>query len=306
MKEEQLHFLRSCLNNGKGGDHFSPTQIGKYKTMSDWCVEYLAMDQDQRRKEKKKYKVGFGSVVGNVAQKMTSKYIFEGPDKVAVKEQKIEEAFKQENETFISEPFDQEDKEIRMMLAEIAMEQTKNAIRAYREVFGHQPTQSERYVHTSPEGLFVDILGRLDWESALSILELKSKPPSVKWFEPKKGDPGYRFYTQTIPKDPSKNIDQVAFYYAATKKEPHICYVNEKEYVIFDSSHEMLKPDYLEEVYQQMLNKAFKIQKLLILSNGDPKEFASLTDMPDLTNWMYQDASEEKKQLVKQLWMNQR
>ena len=148
MKEEQLHFLRSCLNNGKGGDHFSPTQIGKYKTMSDWCVEYLAMDQDQRRKEKKKYKVGFGSVVGNVAQKMTSKYIFEGPDKVAVKEQKIEEAFKQENETFISEPFDQEDKEIRMMLAEIAMEQTKNAIRAYREVFGHQPTQSERYVHT--------------------------------------------------------------------------------------------------------------------------------------------------------------
>ena len=39
------------------------------------------------------------------------------------------------------------------------------------------------------------------------------------------------------------------------QKKPFLGYVNEKDYVIFDDSHELLSKDYLEEQYNIMTQK---------------------------------------------------
>lgn len=304
MDEKLFKHLRSCLNKNTGGDHFSPSQIGAYTNFSKWCVEYLCMTQKERRQEKKRYKLGFGSLVGNTAQELVSKYKFEGKKKIKIKEQTLDEAFKKEQSKYLEEAFDKRDRDIREQLEENAKQQIENTLKVHKEIFGHQPTISERTVCTTPEGLFVDIIGRLDFESALAFLELKTKPAEVRWFTPKDKNKSseWRFYSQSLPVDPSKNIDQVAFYYEACGKQPFIAYVNEKDYIIFDNTHEMMQPDYLKDCYQKLLRKAFTIQKLMILSNGNPMEFAKLVEEPDLSHWMYNDLSEVKLSIIRELW----
>jgi hypothetical protein len=49
--------------------------------------------------------------------------------------------------------------------AQPCIEQTTKAI---KEIFGSQLIQSERYVSDSPKDLFIDILGRIDYESDTS------------------------------------------------------------------------------------------------------------------------------------------
>jgi hypothetical protein len=51
-----------------------------------------------------------------------------------------------------------------------------------------------------------------------------------------------------------------------------------------------------------MLNKAKTIQKLLILSNGDPKIAAQYVEKPDLNHWMMKDLSADQLKTIKQLW----
>ena len=67
---------------------------------------------------------------------------------------------------------------------------------------------------------------------------------------------------------------QVAFYLKATKKRPYLFYVNDKEYKIFDYTNEKLTFDYLDYVYDKLVKKALMIQRLLLLSDGDPKVMA--------------------------------
>ena len=197
MNKDLHTFLRSCLNNGEGGDHFSPSQIGSYTTFANWCVEYLCMTQKQRRSQKKRYKVGFGALVGNTAQELVSKYKFEGKKKIKIQEQTLDEAFKKEQSIYLEEAFDKRDKEIRQQLEENAKQQIQNTLKAHKEIFGHQPTVSERTVCTTPDDLFVDIIGRLDFASHLAFLELKTKPAEVRWFtkKDKTKHSEWRFYS---------------------------------------------------------------------------------------------------------------
>ena len=51
-----------------------------------------------------------------------------------------------------------------------------------------------------------------------------------------------------------------------------------------------------------MIKKAKTIQRLLLLSNGDPMRMAELVERPDITHWTMNDASKEQLQIIKKLW----
>ena len=51
-----------------------------------------------------------------------------------------------------------------------------------------------------------------------------------------------------------------------------------------------------------MIEKAKTIQRLLILSNGDPKIAAQHVEKPDLNHWMMEDLSADQLKTIKQLW----
>ena len=109
--------------------------------------------------------------------------------------------------------------------------------------------------------------------------------------------------TQTLPKEPDEeNIPQVAFYKKASNKTPFLFYANDKDFIIFDDTHEKLSNDYLDYNLDQMIKKAKTIQRLLLLSNGDPMRMAELVERPDTTHWTMNDASKEQLQIIKKLW----
>ena len=58
-----------------------------------WIVDYFCRKQDQRRKDKKRYKLGFGSCANNVAQNLIGKYYFEGADRKQIKERDYKKYF---------------------------------------------------------------------------------------------------------------------------------------------------------------------------------------------------------------------
>jgi hypothetical protein len=142
----------------------------------------------------------------------------------------------------------------------------------------------------------LDILGRIDFESENKFLELKSKPINFR-----KGKNGL---TQTIQKLPATIDDceetymkQVAFYWKATGKKAYLGYVNSEEYKIFEP-----EDDRLEYYYKQLINKAFTIQNLLEISEGDPKVMAKFVEMPDIRNFYYSDLTPEQVEITKKLW----
>jgi hypothetical protein len=92
-------------------------------------------------------------------------------------------------------------------------------------------------------------------------------------------------------------MKQVAFYWKATGKKAYLGYVNQEEYKIFEP-----EDDRLEYYYKQLINKAFTIQNLLEISEGDPKVMAKFVEMPDIRNFYYSDLTEEQVEITKQLW----
>lgn len=286
------------LSGGEGSDHFSPSQLAL--PIPKWIINYFACTQAMRRQSVASYKMHFGNLTNNTAQRLVSKYIFMGDKRLEIQNRNLDEVFKDElAEIDKQEVRDEKDKWSREAMIELAKPCIQKTLEALKEIFKDDELQSERYVHDTPEGLYLDILGRVDYESNKAFAEMKSKPPYVRQTRN-----GFSMFTQKVPLEPDDNhIAQVSFYYAATKKTPHLFYVSDKEYIIFDSSHEKLRPEYLEYAYEQLVKKAFTIQRLLLLSGGKAEEMAKYVEPPDFNHpYYYKDLTEEQKQIIKNLW----
>jgi hypothetical protein len=298
-KTMDLKKIYDKTNGGQGQDHFSFTQLSKTKPIGMWIVDYFVRDQKRRRADKKNFKLGYGSVSGNVAQRLIGKYVFEGAERHEIKDRDYDTIFNHEYNLYTKESYDQRDDKIKQMVTERLHATIKNVLKVVKEIFGKQPLMCERYVSMSPQNLGIDILGRLDWEASHEFAEQKVKPPSARGLNVD----SLKIYTQKLPTEPDPiNINQVAFYRIATKKQPFLFYVNEKEYIIFDNNHPALWDDHLEYCYSEMVQKAMTIQRLLEVSNGDPKVMAGLVEKPDLSHWTMKDASADQLAVIKQLW----
>ena len=295
MNEQLASKIRSQLSGGQGYDHWSPSSLNI--PVQKYIISYVCSTQEMRRKNKVGYKAHAGNLVGGVSQRLLSKYIFKAAEKEEVQPELFDKIFEHELELINkNEPKNAKDEQCRIEMIPSCKASIEQTLKLVKEVFGDETLTSERYVHVSHPGLILDILGRIDFESETKFLELKSKP--INFRQNKNG------LGQTIQKLPAGIEDvetsymkQVAFYWKATGKKAYLGYVNSEEYKIFEP-----EDDRLEYYYKQLINKAFTIQNLLEISEGDPKLMAKYVEMPDVKNFYYSDLSEEQVDITKELW----
>jgi hypothetical protein len=295
MNEQLASKIRSQLSGGQGYDHWSPSSLNI--PVQKYIISYVCSTQEMRRKNKVGYKAHSGNLVGGVSQRLLSKYIFKAAEKEEVQPELFDKIFEHELELINkNEPKNAKDEQCRIEMIPSCKASIEQTLKLVKEVFGDETLTSERYVHVSHPGLILDILGRLDFESENKFLELKSKP--INFRQNKNG------LGQTIQKLPAGIEDvetsymkQVAFYWKATGKKAYLGYVNSEEYKIFEP-----EDDRLEYYYKQLINKAFTIQNLLEISEGDPKLMAKYVEMPDVKNFYYSDLTEEQVDITKELW----
>jgi hypothetical protein len=304
MKEELANKIRSKLSGGQGYDHWSPSSLNI--PIQKYIISYVCSTQEMRRQNKVGYKAHSGNLIGNVSQRLLSKYIFKAAEKEEVKPELFDKIFEHELDVInkFNEPRDERDAHCRIEMLPSCKASIEQTLKLVKQVFGNEPLTSERYVSISHPGLILDILGRIDFESSENstenkkgkFLELKSKP--INFRQNKNG------LGQTIQKLPATIDDceetymkQVAFYWKATGKKAYLGYVNSEEYKIFEP-----EDDRLEYYYKQLINKACTIQNLLEISEGDPKIMAKYVEMPDIKNFYYSDLTGEQVDITKQLW----
>ena len=297
MNEQLANTIRSQLSGGESYDHFSPSSLNI--PIQKYIISYVCSTQAMRRQNKVGYKAYYGALCGNVAQRLLSKYIFKAAEKEEVKPELFDKIF--EHELAIinkNEPKDERDEQCRIDMIPSCKASIEQTLKLVKEVFGDEPLTSERYVHITPQGLILDILGRIDFESENKFLELKSKPINFR-----KNKNGMGQIIQKLPNTiddcEETYLKQVAFYWVANdrKKKPFLGYVSQEEYKIFEP-----EDDRLEYYYHQLVNKAFTIQNLLEVSKGDAKQMAKLVEAPDLKNFYYSDLTEEQVDIAKKLW----
>jgi hypothetical protein len=295
MNEQLAQKIRSQLSGKESYDHWSPSSLNI--PIQKYIISYVCSTQEMRRQNKVGYKAHAGNLVGGVSQRLLSKYIFKAAEKEEVQPELFDKIFEHELELINkNEPKNAKDEQCRIEMIPSCKASIEQTLKLVKEVFGDETLTSERYVHVSHPGLILDILGRIDFESETKFLELKSKP--INFRQNKNG------LGQTIQKLPAGIEDvetsymkQVAFYWKATGKKAYLGYVNSEEYKIFEP-----EDDRLEYYYKQLINKAFTIQNLLEISEGDPKLMAKYVEMPDVKNFYYSDLTEEQVDITKELW----
>ena len=295
MNKEKQELIKSKLNNGKGNDHFSPSQLTN-KPIAWWMIKYLVSSQDDRRKSLANYKMHYGNLVGNTSQRLISKYIFKGAEREEIKDRVYDTIYEHElKQINKNKPRDEKDKECRTYMLEYAHLTIKQILKAVKKIFGDDSIQSERYVYDQPDDLFLDIIGRVDFESKNAVAELKSKPPYFRVLKT-----GLKGYTQKLPIEPQlDHIAQLSFYWHCCKRKPFLFYVNEEDYKIFDE----FTDEYLEHCYQTyIVKKAKTIQKLLEVSQGDASVMAAYVDHPDMKHYLFSDLTEHQQEQVNKLW----
>ena len=295
MNEQLAQTIRSQLSGGEGYDHFSPSSLNI--PIQKFIISYICSTQEMRRENRVSYKAYYGALCGNVAQRLLSKYIFKAAEKEEVKPELYDKIFEYELALINkNEPKDERDEKCRIEMIPSCKASIEQTLKLVKEIFGDETLTSERYVHHKPDGLILDILGRIDFESETKFLELKSKPINFR-----KNKNGLGQIIQKLPEHIDQCEDtymkQVAFYWKATGKKPYLGYVNQEEYKIFEPEE-----DRLEYHYKLLVNKAYTIQNLLEVSKGDARQMAKLVEAPDLSNFYYSDLTEQQQDIAKELW----
>ena len=300
MDNEKIQKAFSIFNGGEGLDHWS------YSSTSTPFAKNIigySFPQEVRRKFPFRYKANFGNLVNNVVQKMIADVIYKSK---TIKETEWDRDYKicfdQEKENInANPPVDAKDKfgrEAMIKFAEDCIPITKKVV---QDIIGKEKLVCERYVEQKEMTMIKPVIGRIDYESKTKFIELKTKPPNLRKV---KGKEEWNMITQDLPTEPTiENLTQTSFYYMATKKIPYLVYVNDKDYVIFDQSHELMKADHLEYLYFKMVEKILLWERMIMFAEGKVETLAMMCEPPDLNHFFYyKDLADEQKQLITKLW----
>jgi len=301
--EDKIKKAFSIYNGGKGLDHWS------YSSTSTPFAKNLigySFPQEIRRKFPFRYKANFGNLVNNVVQRMIADVIYKSKtikqDDFTEEDRSYQNCFKKELEIINEkEPVDAKDKfgrEAMLKFAEDCIPITKKVV---QDIIGKDKLVCERYVELKEFDMIKPIIGRIDYESKTKFIELKTKPPNLRKV---KGKEEWNMITQDLPTEPTlENLTQTSFYYMTTKKIPYLVYVNDKDYVIFDQSHELMKADHLKYLYNKMIDKILLWEKMIMFCEGNIEKLALMCEPPDLNHFFYyKDLADEQKELITKLW----
>ena len=303
MDNEKIQKAFSIFNGGEGLDHWS------YSSTSTPLAKNLigyTFPQEVRRTFAFRYKANFGNLVNNVVQRMIADVIYKSKtikqDTFTEEERSYQNCFKKELEIMNEKPpVDAKDKfgrEAMLKYAEDCIPITKKVV---QDIIGKDKLVCERYVEQKEMTMIKPVIGRIDYESKTKFIELKTKPPNLRKV---KGKEEWNMITQDLPTEPTiENLTQTSFYYMTTKKIPHLVYVNDKDYVIFDQSHELMKADHLEYLYFKMVEKILLWERMIMFAEGKVETLAMMCEPPDLNHFFYyKDLADEQKQLITKLW----
>jgi hypothetical protein len=303
MDNEKIQKAFSIFNGGEGLDHWS------YSSTSTPLAKNLigyTFPQEVRRTFAFRYKANFGNIVNNVVQRMIADVIYKSKtikqDKFTEEDRSYQNCFNKELEIMNEKPpVDVKDKfgrEAMIKFAEDCIPITKKVV---QDIIGKDKLVCERYVEQKEMTMIKPVIGRIDYESKTKFIELKTKPPNLRKV---KGKEEWNMITQDLPTEPTiENLTQTSFYYMATKKIPYLVYVNDKNYVIFDQSHELMKADHLEYLYFKMVEKILLWERMIMFAEGKVETLAMMCEPPDLNHFFYyKDLADEQKQLITKLW----
>ena len=236
-------------------NHHSPSQINAADDM--WGYKYLYLTQEERRNLPINSKMHSGVCIGDMGQYEVGNYIWKfvkGKGLVKTEIPKTKKIFEKILDKFDAyQPSTDEDKlshqENKKGLA-LTFHQLKQAL---KEIGLKDPIECERSVSLELPGCQLPVIGRVDFEDENNFVELKTK-----WY--KKNRPrkdGTSSYS--VPKIDegymgwNEHILQVAFYYLATGKKPHLLVINPESYNIFSPDNcEDLKPENLKKLINKM------------------------------------------------------
>jgi len=236
-------------------NHHSPSQINAADDM--WGYKYLYLTQEERRNLPINSKMHSGVCIGDMGQYEVGNYIWKfvkGKGLVKTEIPKTKKIFEKVLDKFDAyQPSTDEDKlshqENKKGLA-LTFHQLKQSL---KEIGLKDPIECERSVSLELPGCQLPVIGRVDFEDENNFVELKTK-----WYKknrPRKdGSSSY-----SVPKIEegymgwNEHILQVAFYYLATRKKPHLLVINPESYNIFTPDNcEDLKPENLKKLINKM------------------------------------------------------
>ena len=236
-------------------NHHSPSQINAADDM--WGYKYLYLTQEERRNLPINSKMHSGVCIGDMGQYEFGNYIWKfvkGKGLVKTEIPKTKKIFEKVLDKFDAyQPTSDEDKlshqENKKGLAK-TFHQLKWGL---KDIKLKEPIECERSVSLELPGCQLPVIGRVDFEDKNNFVELKTK-----WY--KKNRPrkdGTQTYS--VPKIDegymgwNEHILQVAFYYLATGKKPHLLVINPESYNIFTPDNcEDLKPENLKKLINKM------------------------------------------------------
>jgi hypothetical protein len=236
-------------------NHHSPSQINAADDM--WGYKYLYLTQEERRNLPVNSKMHSGVCIGDMGQYEIGNYIWKfvkGKGLVKTEIPKTKKIFEKVLDKFDAyQPSTDEDKlshqENKKGLA-LTFQQLKLAL---KEIGLKDPIECERSVSLNIPGCQLPVIGRVDFEDEKNFIELKTKwykknrprKDGIQTFSVPKIDEGYMGWNE--------HILQVAFYYLATGKKPHLLVVNPENYNIFTPDNcEDLKPKNLKNLINKM------------------------------------------------------
>jgi hypothetical protein len=251
-----------------------------------------------------------GVTIGRASQKYVSKYMYEAEKRMLNEKKDLDTIIKEELDLYDKYVVaDEEDR--------IQKEDTKNYLadmikitcKALADFKLGDEVASERYCTYKFKELVLEKLGRIDYEqmdksgSGAKLIELKTKHRSKRKSDTKAG---YSWVKGYLPKQPDVNhVKQCAFYWYATKKTPHLLYVNQDSYNVFTpDTCNLLTPEYMEFLIQQDLIKSKIRQNLIYITKGNAREMAKLIPPPDFSGFMWKNISQEHVKLAASLWDN--
>ena len=300
MKSKEIDKAFSFFNGGKGLDHWS------YSSTSTPFAKNLisySFSQEIRRTFAFRYKANFGNLVNNTVQRLIGNTIWK-TEKQAMTEWDRDYKVSFEKElTYINQkpPVDDKDaygKEKMIDFAHDCIGVTKKVV---QDITGKKDLECERHVRKKEMTMIKDILGKIDYETDDCIIELKTKPPNIRKIKNKEE---WSMSSQALPIEPTiENLTQTAFYYMCAKKKPFLVYTNDKEHIIFDDKHELMRTDHLEFLYFKMVEKILLWERMIMFCKGNLSELALMCEPPDLNHYFYyKDLATEQTQLISKLW----
>jgi hypothetical protein len=299
-QEELIQEAFAFYNGGKGLDHWSYSSTSS--PFSKNIINY-SFPQEVRRNFLFRYKPSFGNLVNNTVQRLIGDVIWTSEK---TKEKKWDRDYQLNFDNELKQikdkpPVDAKDEFAREEMQQYAHDCIGVTKKVVQDIIGKEKLVCERYVEHKEMTMIKPIIGRIDYESKTKFIELKTKPPNIRKVKNKEE---WNMSSQPIPTEPTfDNLTQTSFYYMCTKKIPFLVYVNDKEHIVFDQSHELMKKDYLEHLYFKMCEKILFWEKMIMFCKGNIQELAMMCEPPDLNHpFYYKDLAPEQLQLITNLW----